>query len=155
MAAAVTRQSKVVVQAGLALDNGVVQMRGRFRAAIEAKRDTWKLEAIAAHMAEHGCPGLDAPFLHKLYSGERTITIKHIAALPDDIEAAYHALNAEAFDGQLVIRPAAAGVEAVKSFVSGLLGLQLPQLPAKAGPPAKAGLSPCASSAVPPKEQCQ
>lgn len=126
------------------LDKELVQLRQTFRAAIEAKdRHGLKLEAITAHMRSRGCAGIDGPYLHKLYSGERTITAKHIVALPDEVNALFYSLLTEQHDGQIVIRPAT-GAEGVRQFASGLYGFmqQLAKLPAPAGAAARASLRP-------------
>jgi hypothetical protein len=113
------------------MDKELVQLRQSFRAAVEAKdQHGLKLEAITAHMRARGCAGMDGSYLHKLYSGERTLTAKHIVALPDTVNALFYSLLAEQHDGQIVIKPAT-GADGVRQFASGFYGfmVELAKLP--------------------------
>ena len=87
-----------------------------FNEAIEAS--TWKgrMEALAAEM------DIDRGYLSKVRSKEKPLNLKIIRSLPDDVEAIYSGLYAEAF-GQIVVPPAPDERTAARYFVSGFLGL--------------------------------
>ena len=113
-------------------DNSLV--RTLLRAAIT--ESGWKDGAVAESMGLTGASG--AAYFSKMLSGEKPISAKHLRALPDDVEAIFARLYAESF-GLIVVAPAR-GDEAVKQLVAGLFGVLAPQLPARAGRFAKAGL---------------
>ena len=83
---------------------------------------------------------IDKGHLWKLLHGEKPWRIEHLLALPDDIEACFEQRRAEAF-GLIVVEPVD-GDQALKNFVSGLLGvLGGPRLPRRAGRMAKAAIA--------------
>lgn len=90
----------------------------------------WKHEALAAAMA------IDPAYLSRMLSGEKPWTVRHIVALPDDVEARFEAKRAESL-GLIVVAPAQ-GEDAVRQFVSGLFGVLRSRLPLKADRMAKA-----------------
>lgn len=87
-----------------------------FNEAIESS--TWKgrSEALAVKM------GIDRGYLSKVRSKEKPLNLKIIRSLPDDVEAIYSGLYAEAF-GQIVVPPPPDERTAARHLVSGLLGL--------------------------------
>lgn len=78
---------------------------------------TWrnKHDALATAM------GIDKAYLSRLRSGEKPWRIEHVVALPDEIEARFEQLRAEAF-GLIVVAPVE-GDDAVRHLVSGLCGV--------------------------------
>lgn len=98
----------------------------------------YSLDALQAAM------GKDRSFINKVLNGEKPMPSDFIDALPDDIEAEWHARRAERF-GRVVVAPAS-GDDAVRNLVSGLVGILSPQLPARAGAPLKASLRPSRES---------
>lgn len=81
------------------------------------EESTWrhKQEALATAM------GIDKAYLSRLRSGEKPWRIDHVVALPDEIEARFEQLRAEAF-GLIVVAPASPE-SAANHLVAGLLGL--------------------------------
>lgn len=75
----------------------------------------YTLDALSAAM------GKDRAHIHRVLQGEKPLTLQFITALPDDLEARYEQLRAEAF-GFIVVTPLE-GPDAVKGFVGGLMGL--------------------------------
>ncbi len=113
-------------------DNPVVpEIRDLLRAAID--ESGWKHDALWDVL---GLP--DKFYLSKMLSGEKPIGVKHLQALPDDIEAIFAEKYAETF-GLIVVRPLG-GPEAIKAFVGGLVGVLAPRLPVRASAMAKATL---------------
>lgn len=104
---------KVVVPHPAAEDNSLVLKRRLLREAID--ESGWKHDAVA-HALD-----VDAPYLSKMLAGEKPITLRHLDALPDDIEAIYSRKYAETF-GQIVVAPAE-GDTAIRNLVSGLIGV--------------------------------
>lgn len=94
-------------------DNALVRMRLLLRDAIDGSG--WKHDAVASAL------GVDAPYLSKMLAGEKTITLRHLAALPDDVKARFASSAAERL-GFIVVKPVQ-GPEAIKGLVSGLVGL--------------------------------
>lgn len=92
----------------------------------------WTLEALERFMGK----GFDKSLISRVLNGERPLTLKFVVALPDDIEALYAQRRAEAF-GLIVVEPVY-GDAAVKSLVSGLVGVLSQRLPVRAGRMAKA-----------------
>jgi hypothetical protein len=112
---------------GAPLDDGdkslVLGDRDRrwFREAIE--ESGVKKDAIAQCMTEAGCR-MDPQYLSKLLSGEKTLTTKHLDALPDDVAAIYRRKGAESYGFIVVER---VGHElALKHLVSGIVSLFSP-----------------------------
>lgn len=98
----------------------------------------WKHEALAAAMQ------LPNPaYLSRMLSGEKPWTLRHLLALPDDIEGRF-AQKWAGYRGALVVAPLV-GEAAVKALVSGLIGVLAPQLPARATQMAKAAIAPDAT----------
>lgn len=85
--------------------------------AIDDSSWAHKQEALATYM------GIDKAYLSRLRSGEKPWRVEHITALPDDIQARFDQLRAEA-SGFIVVTPLE-GPDAVKGFVGGLMGLLL------------------------------
>lgn len=94
----------------------------------------WKHEALAVEL------GLtNAAYLSRMLAGEKPWTLRHLAALPDDVEAIFFRLRSESL-GQIVVQPVDFET-ARRHLVSGLVGvLSHRGLPEKAGQPLKAGL---------------
>lgn len=95
-------------------DNELALKRRLLREAIDDSR--WKHDAVAAAL------GVDAPYLSKMLAGEKPITLRHLDALPDDVEATYAKKYAEGF-GLIVVAPAASPECAIQQLVSGLVGV--------------------------------
>lgn len=75
----------------------------------------WKHDAIACALE------VDAPYLSKMLAGDKPITLRHLDALPDDVEAIYSRKYAETL-GLIVVAPAT-GDDAIRNLVSGLIGV--------------------------------
>jgi hypothetical protein len=112
---------------------GVLDLRDLLRAAIDESSWRGKSEALALFM---GLP--DRHYLYKMLSGDKPIGLKHLNALPDDVEAIFARRYAEQF-GLIVVAPLT-GLEAERAFVAGLMGVLRGRLPEKAGAPLKAEL---------------
>jgi len=91
-----------------------VDVLEHLREAIARRR--WKHEALAAHLSEKTNRCIDGAYLSKMLSGEKAITAVHLSALPDDIDAEFTKVRAEA-RGMLVIAPHA-GQDAMEAFLS-------------------------------------
>lgn len=104
---------KPIALAGSVEDKSLVLKRRMLREAID--ESGWKHDAVALAL------GVDAPYLSKMLAGEKLITLRHLDALPDDIEAIYARKYAELF-GAIVVAPVS-GEAAVRNLVSGLCGL--------------------------------
>jgi len=76
----------------------------------------WKHEALAASLE------LDPAYLSRMLAGDKPITLRHLDALPDDIETIYAAKYATAL-GNFVAEPAANPEDAMRKLVSGFLGM--------------------------------
>lgn len=94
-------------------DKSLVLKRGLLRDAIDLSG--WKHDAVAAALK------VDGPYLSKMLAGDKPITLRHLDALPDDVEAIYSRLYAKAM-GSIVVSPCE-GEDAVERLVSGLFGL--------------------------------
>lgn len=66
--------------------------------------------------------GKNRAYIHKVLQGEKPMSLEFITALPDDIEARYEHLRAEAF-GLIVVAPAPDADTAMRQLVSGLCGV--------------------------------
>lgn len=75
----------------------------------------WKYEAIASAI------DVDPSYLTKLRSGEKPLSLRHIAALPDEIEQAYARHYAESF-GQVVV-PVLRGDAAIAALAGVMVGV--------------------------------
>lgn len=106
-------QLKPVVPTCVERDNSLALKRQLLRDAID--ESGWKHDAIACAL------GVDAPYLSKMLAGDKTITLRHLDALPDDVEAIYTRKYAEAM-GLIVVAPVQ-GEAAVRNLVSGLIGV--------------------------------
>lgn len=115
-------------------DKELALYRQHLREAIEESGE--KKEFVAAEM---GLPGPE--YLSKLFSGEKSISARHIVGLPDNVEAIFEAKRAK-HHGHVVVAPLH-GADAIEALVAGLVGVigghRLP-LPARADHPAKAQL---------------
>lgn len=93
----------------------------------------WTLDALSAHMRK------DKAHISRVFNGEKSLTLEFLIALPEELQARFAALYAEAF-GLVVVTPAT-GPEALKQFTAGLFGLFAQQLPVRSGGQLKASLS--------------
>ncbi len=93
----------------------------------------WTHEALATVL-----PVPNAAYISRMLSGEKPWTLRHLAALPDDIASAFHARKAEAH-GFIVVRPMQPA-DAVEHLVGALVALLTDRLPRKADHMAKAGV---------------
>lgn len=82
----------------------------------------WTFEALEAEMRK------DKSYIHRVLHGDKPLTYKFLKSLPGEVQAEFHSRSAEAF-GRVVVAPVR-GAEAVRNFVSGLLGVLAPQFPA-------------------------
>lgn len=91
----------------------------------------WKHGALAVQL---GLPKKSGEaYLARMLSGEKPWTLRHLVALPDDIEKTFAEKWARA-RGAVVVAPLS-GPAAIEGFVGGLIGLltaSSPGLPAKA-----------------------
>jgi len=94
----------------------------------------WQMQAIAAALK------VDPSYLTKLRSGEKPLSLRHIADLPDDIERIYARHYAEQFDMVCVDRPSA-NDSGVHHILTGVLCLVQPRLPERADRMAKADVA--------------
>lgn len=125
------RQEKPASFADDAEGRDLSLIRECLRRAIDESR--WKKDALASAIGV-----TNGAYLSQMLSGEKPINVKHLRALPDDVEGLFAKFYAESF-GHIVTAPVY-GREAVERLVSGLLGVLSPQLPAKFGAPLKARL---------------
>lgn len=121
-------KSKTVDLAALARATDVDRALSLLRQVL-AKSD-WTLDALEAHMRKH------KSYISRVLNGEKPMTLDFIVALPDEIEAAWEAKRAEHFG--LVVVNRVSGDDAIRSLVSGLVGVLTDRLPAKADRMAKA-----------------
>ena len=84
----------------------------------------WKHEALAAEMSKTSGHRINGKYLSRMLAGEKPWTHRHIAALPDDIEARFALYHAEALG--LIVVPPVAREEAVRQLVAGLMGVLAP-----------------------------
>jgi hypothetical protein len=96
-------------------------------------------ESGIKHAAIAAALKVSPQYLSMLLSGEKTWTVKHQDDLPEEIEAIYSRLYAEAY-GHVVLTPATTRDDALKSIASGFLGLLSPRLPQRADRMVKASL---------------
>jgi hypothetical protein len=101
-----------------ACDEDTQRVLRLLRAAID--ETGWKHEAVAEVL------GVDGHYFSKMLAGEKPWGLRHLAALPADIAAAFAARYAEQA-GFIVVRPATRD-QAARQFVAGLLGLVLSPL---------------------------
>lgn len=99
-------------------DNNLVLLRHALRSAIEESGE--KKEAVAAAM------GLGPEYLSKLFSGEKSITARHLVGLPDRVERIFARRYAE-LKGLIVVEPVA-GADAIHQLVNGLVGVLTPMV---------------------------
>lgn len=99
-------------------DDGRGKSLSLMREAITESR--WKHGALAAAMK---LP--NEAYLSRMLSGEKPWTLRHIEALPDDIETIYYRLRSESL-GLLVATPVDAET-ARRHLVSGLIGILAPR----------------------------
>jgi hypothetical protein len=126
------RQSKAIDARAAEVSTDVDDALALLRTAVH---DTgWTLEALEAAMK------IDKSLISRVLNGERPLTLKFLVALPDDVEARYEQLRAEAF-GLIVVQPVT-GADAIRHLVGGLVGLLASGLPARADHMAKATLQP-------------
>lgn len=92
----------------------------------------YSLDALQSAM------GKDRSFINKVLNGDKPMPEDFIDALPDDVEAEWHARRAEAF-GRVVVAPVT-GPDAIRNLVSGLIGVLAPQLPVRTSGQLKAEL---------------
>lgn len=104
-------------------DKELALFREDLKWAVEESRE--KKEYVAAAM------GLSGPeYLSKLFSGEKTITARHIVGLPQKVEALFEARRAERL-GHVVVEHVDEQT-ARRHLLSGLLGLLAPKRLARA-----------------------
>jgi hypothetical protein len=95
----------------------------------------WKHEALALEMA---LP--NAAYLSRMLSGEKPVTLRHLSALPDDIERIYYRLRSESL-GLIAVEPPPTLDVALRQMAAGLIGIAtLSRMPARASSQAKATL---------------
>lgn len=133
----VAREDNSVDLARSGQDNSVDPIARLVRAAID--ESGWKHDAVAEAMGLKGESGKS--YLSKMLAGEKPISARHLVSLPDDIEAIFARKYAETFN--LVVVTPVFGEAAVRSLMSGLLGVlaPAPALPDRAAAMAKADLS--------------
>lgn len=115
-------KSKTVDLAMLARSTDVDQALVLLRQAVS--NSSWTLDALEAHMRK------DKSYISRVLNGEKPLTLAFIVALPDDIEAAWERKRAEHFG--LIVVERTSGDDAVRSLVSGLIGVLTDRLPMKA-----------------------
>ena len=129
-AGAATRQPMAVDQVDVTRSTSVDQSLDALRQVVVDLG--YSLDALEAAM------GKDRSFINKVLNGDKPMPADFIDALPDDIEAEWHARRAASF-GRFVVTPASDD-SAVQQFVGGLLTLlrlQRCELPARASSMAK------------------
>lgn len=87
----------------------------------------WKHDAVAAAISEASGRSIDGPYFSKMLTGEKPFPIELLRALPDDIEQDVARRYAEAM-GLIVVEPVH-GQDAVRSLISGLIGVLSAPLP--------------------------
>jgi hypothetical protein len=115
--AAVATKGNPLEREETAADNAVVLQL--LRASID--ESGWKHEAVAAAMSEASGLSIDGPYLAKLLAGEKSWSLRHLLALPNDIEARF-ANKWASHRGAVVVAPLE-GEAAVAALVGGLVGL--------------------------------
>lgn len=117
-------------------DKSLALKRELLRAAL-AEHPAWTHEAIVARMREHEV-FIDPPYFSKMLTGDKPIGLKHLNALPDEIEASYLRLLAQHF-GLLVVERVD-DADARLHFATGLFNLLAPTGSVPARVPLKANL---------------
>lgn len=118
-------------------DNSLVLKRRLLREACD-EHPEWTHEAIVAAMKPFGIC-IDATYFSKMLAGEKPIGLKHIDALPDEIEATYYRLQAEHF-GLIVIERVDDATAERYLAIALFSKLSRPALPKKTTGPIKADL---------------
>ena len=113
--------------------NELSLLLGFLRDAID--ESAWKHDALAVEMQ---LP--NAAYLSRMLAGEKPWTLRHLLALPNDIEALFSQKWA-AHRGAIVVAPLH-GEAAVQALVGGLVGVLASSLPIHASRMAKAALTP-------------
>lgn len=117
------RQANVVSRSVQPEGNELSLIRECLRRAIDQSQ--WKHDALAVEIGVS-----NAAYLSNMLSGEKPIQVRHLRALPDDVEALFAKFYAESFG--LVVTVPITGRAAIEALVSGLIGvLTAPQLPDK------------------------
>jgi hypothetical protein len=135
---AVARQSESLVRESSPRATSVAQAEAEVELLLTFIRQSmnelgWNDESLAAAMGYS-----DASYPGKVLKGEKPLSAAFLVALPDDIESLFAQKWAE-HRGAVVVAPLI-GRAAVEALVAGLVGVLVPQLPAKAGPALKVNL---------------
>lgn len=97
----------------------------------------WKHDALAVHLGLPKKTG--AAYLSRMLAGEKPWTLRHLVALPDDIESRFTEKWAR-YHGAIVVQPLT-GQPAVEALVAGFIGvLSAPRLPERADAMVRADL---------------
>lgn len=122
--------------------SGTTSVARYFELLRKAVSDTgWTCEAIAAELND-ALPGrrFDKTYVWRMLNQEKPFPPEVLVALPEDIEARFEQLRAEACGLLVIVRVDHATAQ--QQLASGLFNLLALQLPARAAAPVKADLAP-------------